>query len=585
MGRGAYDVTGYGRTAGGYKQRSPSPGSSYDSKRNQEQASVKLEVKSCTKPEIDTEKVDKVDKPSVTEHTNRPPRSLHPRDEMAAIVLTYQALQSVKGLLQVLALTDRSPPSPMSILLNLEKSFYHLKSLMDLWLDISGPVAEEVTEEDDDPEATETESPWPSIYSADTPIMDENHHLTPFKKDFLEVVLLAFAQFRQTSPGKTNERTDGQPSSPVDSSQRGQGKNTSSNSGKRPLSSSGSNTGSGGTTTSGRSSKRRSVDRRFTFACPFAKKDPLRYRGCYHMILTRIRDVKQHITRCHYLPVYCPRCMESFDDESTRDMHIRSISCEERPFVQFEGCSKSQREQLSNRVSQKLPPEKQWFTVFDILFPGHPHPSTPLVDREIFEPMSAFRDFMTDQGPTLMLDFFKTKGVALNCQPQEERDLLSLQQTIIREGLEVILDTVMPSLGREISHNDATGSADLQLPEPDKPVQDMPPPAKEAKEGETKQDVVLETVAEPEHVTGGQWRRDTRAPQIEGTGSFFNTTSTQGSLLEEQSRYVDDRLDTGNDVAMSNFTHSGSNMEFEFVAPSEWSSLFDGFEAGFQRGT
>lgn len=82
---------------------------------------------------------------------------------------------------------------------------------------------------------------------------------------------------------------------------------------------------------------------------------------------------------------------------------------------------------------------------------------------------------VTDQGPTLMLDCFKTKGVAPNCQPQEERDLSSLQQTIIREGLEAILDTAMPSLGRVISHSDATGSADLQKVKPNEPVQTMPP--------------------------------------------------------------------------------------------------------------
>ncbi|ROW10537.1 hypothetical protein VMCG_02066 [Cytospora schulzeri] len=439
------------------------------------------------------------------------------------------------------------------------------------------PVAEEDLEEEDEPETTETESPWPSIYSADTPLMDEAHHLTPFKKEFLEVVMLAFQQLRKKAPGGANEPHDGQPSSPVDSNCRGQADSSSNHSGKRPWSSSGSNCGSGGTSISGRSSKRRAGERRFTFACPFAKKDPIRYRECYHKILTRIRDVKQHITRCHYLPVYCPRCMKTFDDESARDSHIRSISCQEQPFVQFEGCSNSQRDQLSHRVSQKLPPEKQWYTVFDILFPGHPHPSSPLVDRDIFEPMAAFRDFMTDQGPTMMLEFFKSKGVTLDCQPQEERDLLSLQQTIIREGLEIILDTALPVLSGQPSSNDAIGPVLLQPPKPgNRPVQVAPTLAKEATEARNNQYSVSETQSEPVDTQvqfyRANWSNDTSSLQGIGTGCLFDTTVAEETHIDGQNGDLGD-FGSGPDldVQMANITHSDPDGAYNFSASAEWS--------------
>lgn len=50
-------------------------------------------------------------------------------------------------------------------------------------------------------------------------------------------------------------------------------------------------------------------------ACPFAKKNPVKYRGCYGYVLRRIKDVKQHIQRWHQLPIYCGRCQEVFKSE------------------------------------------------------------------------------------------------------------------------------------------------------------------------------------------------------------------------------------------------------------------------------
>lgn len=453
------------------------------------------------------------------------------------------------------------------------------------------PIDEDIQDEEDELETTEIDSPWSSLYSADTPIMDEHHHLTPFKKDFLDVVMLAFKQFQKASPGETNEHYDGQPSSPTGSNNRSRGESNSNNSGKRPWSSSGSNTGSGGTTASGRSSKRRSVDRRFTFACPFAKKDPFRYRECYHKILTRIRDVKQHITRCHCLPVYCPRCMDTFDDESARDIHIRSVSCQERPFAQFEGCSQSQRDQLSHRVSQKLPQEKQWYTVFDILFPGHPHPSSPLVDREIFEPIAAFRDYVTDKGPTLMLEFFKSKGVNLDCQPQEERDLLSFQQTIIREGLEIILDT---ALSGQSSCNDGSGSVDsqasaLQPPASGAPVKAVSEFANDMDEARTSQYPVPATqgdsVESQSMVHGDIWSNKTGDLQGGGAGSLFDMTIAEETRLDEQrGDYMGILSDSDFGGMMLNFTQSDFNGVLDSNASAEW-SLYGELGAGKEDDT
>lgn len=108
---------------------------------------------------------------------------------------------------------------------------------------------------------------------------------------------------------------------------------------------------------------------KLSFACPFAKRDPLTHRDCYMYVLSRIRDVKQHISRCHKLPIYCAICRSVFTSEEDRDEHTRFLSCVRRDDVRYDGVTAIQADQLSQRVLQGMSGEDQWFTIFDILFP------------------------------------------------------------------------------------------------------------------------------------------------------------------------------------------------------------------------
>ncbi len=74
--------------------------------------------------------------------------------------------------------------------------------------------------------------------------------------------------------------------------------------------------------------KRRANDRRLWLACPYAKRDPVRYRDCHRYFLGRVRDVKQHLTRCHRRPM-CPMCSMTFEDEDVKNEHIKARWCSE----------------------------------------------------------------------------------------------------------------------------------------------------------------------------------------------------------------------------------------------------------------
>ncbi|KAI1804434.1 hypothetical protein F4811DRAFT_561760 [Daldinia bambusicola] len=204
--------------------------------------------------------------------------------------------------------------------------------------------------------------------------------------------------------------------------------------------------------------KRRAQDRRLWLACPYAKKDPVRYRDCYRYFLARVRDVKQHVTRCHRKPIHCPICNDTFRDEDERDLHIGLRSCTPRPSIIMEGISEKQKRELSQRVSSKMPEEQQWFAVFDIIFSPHPRPRTPYRDRELSDDLCVFQDFMTARGPALLTEFLEARGVVTWNLPREERDLDTFKKEVLGEGLQLIIDQWTSDNARALEPASATHS-------------------------------------------------------------------------------------------------------------------------------
>ncbi|KAJ0167340.1 hypothetical protein CTA2_3144 [Colletotrichum tanaceti] len=74
--------------------------------------------------------------------------------------------------------------------------------------------------------------------------------------------------------------------------------------------------------------RQRPVEADMTLACLFYKKDRRLNGSCCGKRLSRIRDVKQHLKRRHYMPIYCPICYNNFLDETTRDSYTNEMACE-----------------------------------------------------------------------------------------------------------------------------------------------------------------------------------------------------------------------------------------------------------------
>lgn len=115
-----------------------------------------------------------------------------------------------------------------------------------------------------------------------------------------------------------------------------------------------------------------------TFACPFYKLDPFRYRFClFRHTSPRTNYFKQHLRRYHLQPIHCSICGELFRHMSDKDDHIRNHSCHSRAFI-HDGITQYQLEMI-NRIPRTWHPKERWYQLWDILFPGKPRPATPYV--------------------------------------------------------------------------------------------------------------------------------------------------------------------------------------------------------------
>lgn len=156
-----------------------------------------------------------------------------------------------------------------------------------------------------------------------------------------------------------------------------------------------------------------------SFACPYAKKDPLVYPSCVGRPFLRVRETKKHLQQSHLLPnYYCIACKEPFRSRGAFDIHVSTIGCQAAMKSSLVGLASGQRRELVSRTNlvqgehrnpilqeaqkaqgsdKRLEAQintslgsddghstesKKWFIMWDILFPGMTRPSSPYVDDE-----------------------------------------------------------------------------------------------------------------------------------------------------------------------------------------------------------
>jgi len=177
------------------------------------------------------------------------------------------------------------------------------------------------------------------------------------------------------------------------------------------------------------------------WACPFSKWKPLTYQACYAYTLKDISRVKQHLRRRHRIPLHCPICTMQFPSEAARDDHLRQRSCreEERSLSQpIEGVTQAQQELLERRVDKSKTKEEQWYSIWDILFPGHsPRPASPHVDYGVSTQLRSFQEFLAADGLAIVNEIARER-IPASLAPQQD-EVLAFSRTLFEHAIPSLL--------------------------------------------------------------------------------------------------------------------------------------------------
>ena len=174
-------------------------------------------------------------------------------------------------------------------------------------------------------------------------------------------------------------------------------------------------------------------------ACPYWKLNPTKHRSCFSKRLTRVRDVKQHLSRNHTPDFYCTRCSTIFEDEDSLGEHTTQATglfC--TPSTILEGITYRQRSLLSRKSNPKLSEDGQWFAIWEILFPNRQQPKSPYMDLNLSEDLCRFREYCHHRGDEIIVEEIQASELwRTEMSDDERRRHLRMAVAI---GLELLFD-------------------------------------------------------------------------------------------------------------------------------------------------
>lgn len=194
------------------------------------------------------------------------------------------------------------------------------------------------------------------------------------------------------------------------------------------------------------------------FACPFWKQDPSKHRDCFPKKLDMISRVKQHLARKHTPTFYCERCFTQFTEERSHQAHMREETerCRWDASARLDGISHQQHRELSRKSKTDLTESEKWFAIWDIVFPGHPKPSSPYMDPGLSEDFCSFREFSQSRGPAILAEELQTRGLFMSHDGMDS----SLQIAIAR-GFNTLFEEWLSSQDLSLQPSAPSGSSPL----------------------------------------------------------------------------------------------------------------------------
>jgi hypothetical protein len=192
-----------------------------------------------------------------------------------------------------------------------------------------------------------------------------------------------------------------------------------------------------------------------SFACPYLKWDPEKFKECCKLRLSRISDVKNHLHRKHTPHHYCPLCQAIFPGEDSLQGHIEDRGCSRRDPIMLIGVSRQQYQQLHKKSDSDASEEDKWYKIWNILFPQHAKPPSVYIDTNLALEMRQFREYCENRGPGIMRERLESNSGWLSSGNTEEQRGMYLER-VIAQGFNTLFEYW-------ISNGSSTGSSPRHL--------------------------------------------------------------------------------------------------------------------------
>ncbi|KAF5643988.1 hypothetical protein F25303_6163 [Fusarium sp. NRRL 25303] len=159
------------------------------------------------------------------------------------------------------------------------------------------------------------------------------------------------------------------------------------------------------------------------FACPFYRKDPVRFLECMNLRLVSISIVKQHLKRRHAASPDPDGSgyRESFAPSTRSRNHSTKASDAQGNIEDIDSIPPEKLEALKSRSDRRISSTDQWHEIWAILFGESDITPKPLLDGVVKEMTGIFRDIWSKDGDQIVLKHIQTKGF-----PRAPHELLSL---------------------------------------------------------------------------------------------------------------------------------------------------------------
>ncbi|KAF4415730.1 hypothetical protein FACUT_13129 [Fusarium acutatum] len=159
------------------------------------------------------------------------------------------------------------------------------------------------------------------------------------------------------------------------------------------------------------------------FACPFYRKDPLRFLECMNLRLVSISIVKQHLKRRHATNPDPDGSgyQEGFGLSTVSRDHNTEVNCAQGNAEDLDIIPPKVLDALKRRSNRRMSSTDQWHDIYVLLFGESDITPKPLLDGVVKEMTAIIRDIWSKDGDQIVAKHIQKRGM-----PVSSDQLLSL---------------------------------------------------------------------------------------------------------------------------------------------------------------